>query len=54
MQHQPTRGRTSGIYQKDKRLSDSEVLDNSPVFATSGLHGTNMERPGMQEMLKAS
>lgn len=34
---------------KDKRLSDSEVVE----FCDDGFTGTNMERPGMQEMLKA-
>lgn len=34
---------------KDKRLADSEVLE----FCDDGFTGTNMERPGMQEMLKA-
>nr|WP_236945819.1 recombinase family protein [Enterocloster clostridioformis] len=34
---------------KDKRLADSEILE----FCDDGFTGTNMERPGMQEMLKA-
>lgn len=34
---------------KDKRLADSEVME----FCDDGFTGTNMERPGMQEMLKA-
>ena len=34
---------------KDKRLFDSEVVE----FCDDGFTGTNMERPGMQEMLKA-
>ncbi len=34
---------------KDKELAGSEVLE----FCDDGFTGTNMERPGMQEMLKA-
>ena len=34
---------------KDKMLEDNDVLE----FCDDGFTGTNMERPGMQEMLKA-
>ena len=33
---------------RDPRLADSEVIE----FCDDGFTGTNMERPGMQEMLK--
>ena len=34
---------------KDKMLEDNDVLE----FCDDGFTGTNMERPGMQEMLQA-